>query len=275
MRDDGLIQRITAGDVVVTTALRPDGDAIRRARTIAEELGCPFHNRAGDPLDDVRAATGRQNLIILTWDEVRLVTPGNTFLFHPNMAARRIEAMLRGEVDRLSSFMDLKSGDCLLDATCGLGADAIVAAHTVGEAGRVLAVERSRLLGAMVRHGMKIYRHRTLEVESAMRRVEVVTAEAEEVLKSEADHSWDVVTFDPMFDETVTLSHGLDVVKMLGWPGSTTPEGVAEASRVARRCVVMKDRAPGNKLRDLGFAGGKATVSVPRSGNVYYGRIDV
>ena len=108
-----------------------------------------------------------------------------------------------------------------------------------------------------------------------MRRVEVVTAEAEEVLKSEADHSWDVVTFDPMFDETVTLSHGLDVVKMLGWPGSTTPEGVAEASRVARRCVVMKDRAPGNKLRDLGFVGGKATVSVPRSGNVYYGRIDV
>ena len=275
MRDHSLTQGITEADVAVTTSHSANDDLIRHAQTVAGELGCPFSERSDDSLDVIRDSTGRQHLIILTRYEVRLVTPTDTFQFHPNMAARRIEAMMRGEADRFANFMDLKPGDRLLDATCGLGSDAIVAAHTVGDRGRVLAVERSTVLGALVCHGLKTYRHRTAEVVSAMRRVEVVTADAAETLKSQADRSWDVVTFDPMFEETVTLSHGLDVVKMLAWPGSTTPEQVAEASRVAKRCVGMKDRSPGNKLRNLGFASGVVPVSVPKNGNVYYGRIDV
>lgn len=260
---------ITEADVVVTTSHSPNDDMIERARTIAGELGCPFSFRSDKSLEDMRAATDRQHLIVLTRDEVRLESPTDTFWFHPNMATRRIEAMMRGEADRLAVFADLTPGDRLLDATCGLGSDSIVASHTVGDRGCVLAVERSTLLSVLVRHGMKIYRHRIAEVVSAMRRVRVVTADAAETLKSQADRSWDVITFDPMFDETVTQSLGLDVVRMLAWPGSTTPEQVDEACRVATRCVVMKDRTPGNRLKELGFG------SVSRNGAICYGRIDV
>jgi 16S rRNA G966 N2-methylase RsmD len=237
------------------------------AADIAEEIGCPFLSRSHESLDVVRENTGRQHVIVVTSEEVRLVSSTDTFWFHPNMARSRIEAVLRREVDRLAAFMELKRGDRFLDVTCGLGADAITAAHVVGDEGHVMAVERSPILSAIVRHGMKIYKHRTDEVVSAMRRVEVVTADSADFLTSQDDGSWDVVYFDPMFKRTVKRSKGLEVVRALGWSGPTTTEHIGEARRVAKRYVVMKDGSPGHKLKELGFD------SVSINGRICYGRI--
>ena len=259
---------ITGADVAVTTSLSAGSEFIERAEQLASELECPYCDRGDDSLDEIRASTSRSNLIVLTHDEVRLVTASGSFWFHPNMARSRIEAMLRGGADRLANFMGLQAGDRVLDATCGLGADAIVAAYVVGPSGFVQAVERSPVLSTVVRHGMQTYQHRRPEIVEAMRRVEVTTGDASAFLCTQSDCSWDVVYFDPMFEATLDRSQGLDVVRRLACLETTSSGQILEASRVARRCVVMKDRAPGRKLYDLGFE------IVSHKGMICYGRMD-
>jgi 16S rRNA (guanine1516-N2)-methyltransferase len=259
---------ITAADVAVTTSVSPTDSAIRHAKAAAAELGCTFRARTRESLKDIRSATGCSYLIVITGEEVRFVSPSETFWFHPNMARTRIEVMLGGGMDRLGEFIGLKPGDRVLDATCGLGADAITAAHITGETGRVLALEQSEVLAAIVRHGAAIYRHRTEAVVEAMRRVEVVTGHAGDYLAGEKEGAWDIVYFDPMFEQTFGASQGLDLVRTLAWPEPTTPELIIEAQRVAARCVVMKDRAPGRRLKALGFD------LVSENGKVCYGKLE-
>lgn len=258
---------ITPERVAVTTSLSLDDGVVSRAMAVAEELGCPFRRRSGDSLDEVRDETGRGVLMVMTATEVRLLADGEVFWFHPNMARTRIEALLRGEEDRLCRFMALHPGDRVLDATCGLGADAAVVSHVVGAGGRVCALEHSAILAAMVREGARIYDHRTPEIVAAMRRVEVVATEAWAYLSDQPDDAWDVVYFDPMFEETLERSQGLEVVRRLASHEPITRNTIDEAVRVARRSVVMKDRMPGRQLEQLGFD------DVSRKGRICYGRI--
>jgi 16S rRNA (guanine1516-N2)-methyltransferase len=267
--EESVVGSIASDSIVVTTSRSPDDVSQQHARAIASEIGCVFQPRSRCPLETLCEGAECVHAIVVTHSEVRLVSPEGSFWFHPNMARARIESTLRGEIDRLAAFVALKEGDSFLDMTCGLGADAITAAHVVGEAGRVVAVERSEVLSTIVRHGMQIYKHRTKEVESAMRRVEVVSADSVRFLENEPDRSWDVIYFDPMFEKTVQKSQGIDGVRTLAWSGSTTRPQVQDALRVARRCVAMKDRAPGEKLRELGFA------NISDRGRVCYGRMDV
>jgi 16S rRNA (guanine1516-N2)-methyltransferase len=259
---------IRAADVAVTTSVSPADSAIRHAKAVAAELGCPFRARLRESLQDIRRASGCPYLIVITGEEVRFVSSSATFWFHPNMARTRIEFILRGGTDRLVEFIGLKPGDRVLDTTCGLGADAITAAHISGETGRVLALERSEVLAAIVRHGAALYRHRTDEVVQAMRRVEVVTGHAGDYLAAQKEGAWDIVYFDPMFDQTFRASQGLDLVRTLAWPEPTTPELIIEAQRVAARCVVMKDKAPGRRLKALGFD------SISENRKVCYGKLE-
>ncbi|HCK10117.1 MAG TPA: SAM-dependent methyltransferase, partial [Candidatus Latescibacteria bacterium] len=142
--------------------------------------------RGGLSIAEVRDSTGRENLIVVTTEQVRLVAGGSVFWFHPNMARSRIEAMLRSEYDRLVEFAGVTTGDRVFDATGGLGSDAIVFAHAAGQSGHVCAVERSEILSAIVRHGSRYYEHRNREVIKAMRRVMFTCDDSSELLKTEA-----------------------------------------------------------------------------------------
>ena len=185
---------------------------------------------------------------------------------HPNMAKLRILALEQGKHDVLVDALQLKLGDRVLDCTCGLGADAIVASCVVGPAGRVRALEASPLLALLVERGMaSCMLDDPPDLVPAMRRVEVCCADFADYLRCEADNAWDVVYFDPMFTETIADSAGLDLVRCLAEAGGPSPADLGEARRVARRRVVMKDRRPGHALARLGFA------KVEESRRVCYG----
>lgn len=88
-----------------------------------------------------------------------LETEGIRFSFHPNMALIRLIQLNRGESDRFLSATGLQRGDAFLDATLGLGTDALVAAWKVGEEGRVITIEHSAILAALIRDGLSSLAH--------------------------------------------------------------------------------------------------------------------
>jgi len=254
-------------DVAVTTSLSADDEVVLRAQRVAVELECPYVVRGDESLSEVRQKSGREVLLVFTGTEVRLVSADDVFWYHPNMARTRIECALHGEADRLARYAELGEGDRFLDATCGLGADATVMAHVVGDSGHVTAVEASHVLAVMVREGKQIYTHRTQALIEAMRRVEVVSANSLSYLESLPDNAYDVVYFDPMFEGTLDRSQGLDLVRKLACKDTLSRAMVEQGRRVASKWVVVKDRVPGRTLAEFGCS----DVSV--RGRLCYGRI--
>ena len=142
----------------------------------------------------------------------------------------------------------IPAGDAVLDATLGLGADALVAAAACGPGGRVVALERSPVLAAWVAEGL-----RRLDVEPA-RRIEVRAEEHLAALTALPSRSFNLVVFDPMFRHARAQPGGFELVRILADARPLGAEAVAQARRVARRWVVVKDGAPGWDLARLGLS---------------------
>lgn len=90
----------------------------------------------------------------------------------------------------------LQLGDSVLDCTLGLAADAMLAAYTVGEAGRVVGLEANPNVAFIVRQGMQAYDTSELPLTACMRHIEVIQSEAVRYLKTLPDNAFDVVYMD-------------------------------------------------------------------------------
>lgn len=235
---------------------------------IARELGCLFVPRGRKSVTRILRSEGRDAALVVGQGDIRLMTSTSSFGFHPNMAALRILALEQGRGDRMVKAMGLKPGWRVLDCTCGLGADAVVAAQVVGTTGEVRAVEHSPVLAALVRYGLRVYMHKLASVQCAMRQVCVMAGDSNDLLRTQNDNSWDVVYFDPMFESTITSSKGLDIVRRLGSRNIPSPVTIEEAKRVSSRCVVMKDHAPGKRLEYLEIP------VVSKAKRVWYGKLE-
>ena len=248
--------------LATTTAARPRPEECAAARCIAAEIGCPYWPR--DTLG--KACADLDGLLVVERENLALWIAGRRFCYHPNMAKLRVGALRQQRKDALIEALQIAPGASVLDCTCGLGADAIVASYVAGPKGRVRALEAAPLLALLVERGMASYPIADApDLGLAMRRVEVLNADYTDYLRREANNAWDVVYFDPMFGESIAHARGLDLVRCLARPGGPAPADLGEARRVARRRVVMKDRRPGRLLARLGFA------KVEESRRVCYG----
>lgn len=248
--------------LATTTIPQPRPAECAAARRIAATLGCPYW-----PRDELTATCAElDGLLVVERENLALWIAGQRFCYHPNMAKLRVLALRQQRKDALIEALQIAPGASVLDCTCGLGADAVVAAYVAGPAGRVRALEAAPLLALLVEYGMAAYPLADdPDLGWAMRRVDVQRADFATYLREEADAAWDVVYFDPMFDESIGRARGLDVVRCLARSGGPVPADVREARRVARCRVVMKDRRPGRLLTRLGFA------KVEESRRVCYG----
>jgi len=238
--------------VVVTTTDGPSPALETRARALAARLGHAYVPRGRLTLRVLLDRAQATAALILGDDALRYGIPGQAYGFHPNMARQRVATLVAARGDRLSEVAALRPGDRFLDCTCGLGADAIVAAHVVGPPGSVAALEASPILATLVDHGLRHYRHRDPALVAAMRRVRVQRASYRELLPTLEDDSWDVVYLDPMFETPVAATRSLDLVRRLAVRDRPTSADIDHAARVARRAVIIKDRAPGALLDALG-----------------------
>jgi hypothetical protein len=193
--------------------------------------------------------------------------------FHPSLALLRVMNVSQGQPDRFLQATQLRPGDTCLDLTLGLATDALVAAWTVGEAGRVIGVERSPLLGALVREGLSVLAEAQVPVvknackqrawmalRQAASRIAVIWAEHGAYLAEQAADAVDVVYFDPMFRHTRKQSSAIRPLYDWAELSELQEEAVRQACRVARRRVVMKERKGSGQFARLGFtvsSGGK------------------
>lgn len=240
--------------MIVTTGHEPGEDTLSHAAELASTLGLQVVKRSDLSLGQMRKRYGVEKIVVVSALGARLEVPGKKpFFFHPNTSAFRIKRLMRGDTDTMLVACQIHPGDEVLDATLGLGADAIVFSHATGASGRVVGIESERLLAILVEDGLRHWSSEQEELEQAMRRIEVRCGNHLEVLKGLPAQSFDIVYFDPMFETTVQSSSGIAGVRELANPDALTQEAVWEAQRVARKRVVMKEGKEGKMYERFGF----------------------
>ena len=239
--------------MLVTTSADP-GERVRHlAKRVASELGAPFVERRGRSIRELGEAQGCAGIVVVGEDGIRCYGRGKKpFFFHPGMAAVRVKRLMNGERDPMLEAAGAGAGDRVVDCTMGLGSDAIVFAHAVGPSGKVTAVESEPLLHLVVSHGLAAHEPGDEALREAMRRVETVCADHLEYLKTLEDRSVDIVYFDPMFREPAA-GPAMEPLRELANPAAIRPEAVREARRVARKAVVLKEKAGSAEFERLGF----------------------
>ena len=183
----------------------------------------------------------------------------------------RLKNLRLGEKDHMTEAMGLQEGMSVLDCTLGFGADAIVASFGVGESGSVTGLEVSPLIAAVTGYGLQHFLPGNYPLYAAMRRIKVVNEDYLDYLRQQPDNSVDVVYFDPMFRKPLTASSSISPLRGVADHRPVSEEAVAEACRVARLRVVMKEASGSGEFARLGFqrlVGGKYS-------KVHYGVIDL
>ena len=236
---------------VVTTARKARPGAEEEALRLAREYGLEYVPRGGAAVFDLQrgerdGGASTRPVIVVGDDGLRLYAGGIEFRYHPGMGVNRIRALRSGGEDWMIKAMGLSAGDHVLDATLGIGSDLLVASYVVGNAGRAVGLESEELIAILVREGMKRYEHDVPAVNEALRRIEVVRADYEEYLAEVArPGSFDVVYFDPLFENPVEQSRHMIPLRALGNSAPLTRRSLELARRAARRRVVVKDRKGG------------------------------
>lgn len=237
----------------VTTTRSPREEYNFWARKFSEEIRFLKVDRKDRSLRQLFQETGEEEAIIVGsktwWQNLK----GETFFFHPNMSLMRIRQLMKGKTDALVAVSQMKAKDTVLDCTLGLGSDAIVASHVCGDQGSVVGLESEAVLAAMVKHGLKNYASPFQPLKQAMDRVQVKQVDYRFFLKHSASDAFDIICFDPMFQRTLPKSRPMQSLKALANPDPLDRSSVEEAVRVARRCVVLKERKGSSLFEKLGF----------------------
>jgi len=236
-------ERPAARDAVVTTA--PSGDPAE-ARELAERFGLRAEAREGRTLEELFQAGSP--VLILAARRADLYERGRTYRATVGMAFLRVLRARKGETDPLVAHADLEHGDSVLDATLGLGGDALVAAHATGA--RVVGLEKDPLIAAFTQAAL---RRLPKHGRDPGRLVEVIRADHRAWLKDQPARSFDVVLLDPMFRRAGDSGPLFDLLRSHGEHAPLDAETLREAQRVARRGVLVKDAARGEELQRLGL----------------------
>ncbi|MDR3540592.1 MAG: class I SAM-dependent methyltransferase [Desulfosporosinus sp.] len=227
-----------------------------RLQWFSQQPGCSWRlTRSGEEVAE----------LIITRQGVFLTDGKEKLSFHPSMALIRLINILRGESDRYLEATQLKAGDVLIDATLGLGTDALIGAWAVGDKGSVLALEQSPIIAALVQDGLNHFKEIIPNAKNeekqdswfalgqAARQIKVHWREHREFFSSIPSRSVDVVYFDPMFRRTRKQSDSIQPLHQWSDHSPLDQEAVLEACRIARHRVVLKERKNSNEFRRLGF----------------------
>jgi 16S rRNA (guanine1516-N2)-methyltransferase len=220
--------------LAVTTSGKFDERVISRARDSARAWDLPFlERRRKAPLRPLLERV--DSLLVFEADGVALCDKGGRLRYSPGMARlriKRLEAQVRE--DRLVELAGFRAGDSVLDCTLGLAGDALVAARAVGPSGRVVGLEKSLALFALVASGLPAFEG------PGSCRIDVRHQDAADFLARQPDKAFDLVLFDPMFDRPQRCSPAFEMLRRHAEHAPLSASVLEDAQRVARRGVLVK-----------------------------------
>ncbi|AJD91238.1 hypothetical protein JMA_19210 [Jeotgalibacillus malaysiensis] len=173
------------------------------------------------------------------------------FFYHPNVASLRIKRLMKGEEDPLIKAAGLLPQDRFLDCTAGMAADTLVASWYCSK--DVTAIETNREIAFITAEGLKSFTHKHDSITAAMRKINLIHADAYSFLKSASTDEYDVVYFDPMFTETINSEGIMTLKKLAQYNDENLELAVDEAKRVARKKILLKDHFRSARFEKLGF----------------------
>jgi hypothetical protein len=229
----------------LTTSAKGGAAQAEAAARLADQCGVCYIPRERHSLQRLREAHGLDYLV--TVDAAMGVFMEDPPLhWHPSMAIPRFRRLMEGGADVFLSAAAPSEGDSFLDCTLGLGADALIAAWAVGESGKVLGLEASPIIALVAGWGLgheaRKYERRKAPMAAVASRIDVQCKEAGEFLATQPDDTWDIVYFDPMFRTPRNQSDGINSLRPMACYEPFTDDVLAEARRVCRKRVVLKER---------------------------------
>lgn len=257
-------------NVIITTAGRPDEQSAALLKYAEDCLGAPVverKKRSVSKLQDVY----QSDVLVAGKDRYSFYRRGMSepFFFHPNSATYRLKRLLKGELDPLIEAAELMAGDSFLDCTLGLGSDAIIAASSVGPNGIVEGIEADKVIAFLAATGLRNFPIDFPLLKKSMERIEVIHSEAVQFLKQCPTSSRDVVFLDPMFTTPIEESSNFESLREIGAMYRLSEEWVAEALRVCKRRVVLKDHYQSPMFERFGF-----TQQIRLHTKVHYGVLE-
>ena len=247
-------------DYGVTVGRKGSADLYKQGKAWAQELGLPFLPRPRQgSLEAFCSRYGLKAVLIATHLGPQVYTCEGILRYHPNMGVPRIRTLERGGTDHLVEACGLKPGMRVLDCTLGLAADAAVASFVTGPGGLVVGLEASPVLWFLVTKGLQSY---TLpdddRLTRCLRRIHTVHSKAEDYLQEVAADAFDVVYFDPMFQQPIGNSSAMQPLRPASYHKPVTKEMVALALKAAPLTVIKeRDEALLRKLGAQEIQGGK------------------
>lgn len=251
--------------LAVTTSGKAGPKLLVEARSRAAAWGLPFLERPRKSALTPLFSRARA-LLVFRADGTTLCDEQGAVQFTPGMAMLRVKRLDQGlaQNDPLLDWSELKPGDRVLDCTVGLGVDAFVAARVVGPHGRVLGLEKSLAMFAVVSEGLSRY-----PMGPSFSRIEVRHEDAAEYLKNVAPGAFDVVLFDPMFERPRKASGAFELLRRHADHSPLSKETLLLGQRVARRWVLVKGSRYSADLKHLGLL----PLPASRSSTVVWGRL--
>ncbi|KMJ59671.1 hypothetical protein AB685_02020 [Bacillus sp. LL01] len=253
--------------MIVTTAGRTNEQMIQTARKIANDLGYHYYQRNKKSIGAISEERQQDVLVIgkNRYEWYRLGEADPVF-FHPNTAAFRAKRWQKGEVEPFLLATDLNTGMSFLDCTLGLASDSIMASMATGEHGQVTGVEGNKLLAYLVKTGLKNWESDIGQMNEAMKRIKVLEGKHQHILTSLPENSFDVVYFDPMFENQIKESNGISPLRKVAVYDELTEQTILDAKRVARNRIVLKDHWQSERFGKFGF-----TVNKRKTAKFHYG----
>lgn len=228
--------------IAVTTSLKGSEKYEIEAKRIANLLDINYYPR--NSLSAVKFCQ-RHNLeayLQIGGDGAVLINSENKkHGFHLGMAELRIQNLIKGHEDHLITAI---GKDCrsLLDCTLGLGIDSIVASYGLPKLEKITGIEGCEPLAFITNEGYRNYHHENEDINTALRKIQVLAMNYIDYLNSIPDKSYDVIYFDPMFKHGVKESTQFDGLRNIVINNGLDEEIIEIAKRKARKRVIIKER---------------------------------
>ncbi len=123
----------------------------------------------------------------------------------------------------------------------------------MGETGKVTGLEANPVVAAIVKEGLQTWQEGGQQMLAAMKEIEIIHANHYEYLLSLDDNSVDVVYFDPMFEQHLADSTGIQGLKQFACHDDLSEETIKQAYRVCRSRIVLKIIGRAQRFADYRF----------------------